>query len=262
MIEKIHKTSIISGKAEIESDVYIGPYCIIKEGVKIKNGSRLMSNVIIDGNTEIGLNCLIYPFVTIGLPPQDIKYKNEQTGIKIGDNNIIREYTSIHRASIDGDGFTNIGNSNFLMGYVHIAHDCKIGNSVIMANSAVLGGHVVIEDFAVIGGVVAIHQFVRLGAYSMLGGFSAIGQDVPPFMIAAGGRERGSELHGLNIIGLKRYGFSSESINTLKKAYSILFKENRLLKDALDKIKAEFQDIPEIKQLVEFIEKSKRGICR
>jgi UDP-N-acetylglucosamine acyltransferase len=259
MPKEIHKTTIISPKAEIADSVHIGPFCVIGEGAKIKKGTRLISNIIIEGNTEIGENCIIYPFATIGLPPQDLKYKNEKTGVKIGKRNIIREYASIHRASVGGDGMTEIGDGNFLMAYVHIAHDCKIGSSIAMANAATLAGHVVIEDFAFIGGVVAIHQYTRIGAYSMVGGFSGIGQDIPPFTMASGAR---AKLYGLNVIGLKRHGFSEEAINNLKKAYKTLFREKRTLKEALKKIKSELAGSPEVERLVEFIEKNKRGICR
>ena len=166
---------------EIEEEISIGPFCILREGVHIKNGTKLVSNVIIEGKTEIGENCTVYPFTSLGFPPQDLKYKGEKTGLKIGNNNIIREYTTIHRASVGGDGITTIGDNNFFMAYVHIAHDCKIGSSVIMSNVATLAGHVIIEDHAYIGGIVAVHQFTRIGAYSMVGGFSGIGQDIPPY---------------------------------------------------------------------------------
>jgi UDP-N-acetylglucosamine acyltransferase len=259
MGKEIHPTAIISDDAEIEDGTYIGPFCIIKEGVRIKKGARLVSNVIIEGNSEIGENCVIYPFTSIGLPPQDVKYKGEITGVKIGNNNIIREYITIHRASIGGDGLTEIGDSNFLMAYVHIAHDCKIGNSIIMANVATLAGHVVVEDYVVVGGLVAVHQFTRIGAYSMVGGFSGVGQDIPPYMIASGAR---AKLFGLNTIGLKRHGFSDSTINELKKAYKILFREKHTMKEALKKIQEELPYTEEIKHLIEFIQKNRRGICR
>jgi len=222
MAKEIHPTAIISPDVEIEEDTYIGPFCIIHDKVRIKKGTRLISNVIIEGTTEIGENCTIYPFTSIGLPPQDLKYKGEKTAVKIGNNNTIREYITIHRASVSGDKITAIGDHNFLMAYVHIAHDCKIGNSVIMANLATLAGHVVVEDHAVIGGLVAIHQFTRIGAYTMVGGFSGVGQDIPPYMIASGARVK---LFGLNTVGLKRHGFSDSTVNELKKAYKILFRE-------------------------------------
>ncbi|MBI4690988.1 MAG: acyl-ACP--UDP-N-acetylglucosamine O-acyltransferase [Nitrospirae bacterium] len=259
MKTEIHKTAIIDPKASIDEGVFIGPFCIVGEGVKLKKGVRLSSNVIIEGNTEIGENCQIYPFAGIGLPPQDLKYKGEKTGVRIGSNNIIREYVTIHRGSVGGDGITGIGNNNFLMAYVHIAHDCKIGNNVIMTNLATLAGHVVVEDYAYIGGIVAVHQFTRIGGYSMVGGFSGVGQDIPPYTMASGPR---AKLFGLNSIGLKRQGFPDSTINNLKKAYKIIFREKHTLKEALKKVQKEFPDSKEIRHLVEFIEKNKRGICR
>ncbi|MEW6571724.1 MAG: acyl-ACP--UDP-N-acetylglucosamine O-acyltransferase [Nitrospirota bacterium] len=259
MGKEIHPTAIVSPDADIEEDTYIGPFCTVGEGVRIRKGTRLISNVIIEGISEIGENCLIYPFTSIGLPPQDLKYKGERTGVKIGNNNSIREYITIHRGSVGGDGVTTIGDNNFLMAYVHIAHDCKIGNSVIMANLATLAGHVVVEDYAVISGVVAVHQFTRIGSYAMIGGFSGVGQDIPPYVMASGAR---AKLFGLNTIGLKRHGFSDSTINELKKAYKILFREKRTLKDAVKKIQEDLPYTDEIKHLIEFIQKNKRGICR
>jgi UDP-N-acetylglucosamine acyltransferase len=259
MGKDIHSTAIVSPKAEIDEGTSIGPFCIIQDGVHIRKGTRLISNVIIEGDTEIGENCVVYPFTSIGLPPQDMKYKGEKTGVKIGSNNTIREYSTIHRASVGGNGATSIGDGNFFMAYVHVAHDCKIGNSIIMANVATLAGHVLIEDHAVIGGLVAIHQFTRIGAYSMVGGFSGVGQDIPPYMIASGAR---AKLFGLNAIGLKRHGFTDSTINELKKAYKILFREKRTLKDAIQKIQEDLPYTDEIKHLIEFIQKNKRGICR
>ncbi len=259
MEKEIHPTAIISPEAEIEEGVTVGPFCILNDRVHIRKGARLISNVIVEGDTEIGENCVVHPFTSIGLPPQDLKYRGEKGGLKIGNNTIIREYVTIHRASVGGDGFTRIGDNNFLMAYVHVAHDCKIGNSVIMANLATLAGHVLVEDHAVIGGLVAIHQFTRIGAYAMVGGFSGIGQDIPPYMIASGAR---AKLFGLNTIGLKRHGFSDSTINELKKAYKILFREKRTLKDAIRKVQEELPYTDEIKHLIEFIQKNRRGICR
>jgi UDP-N-acetylglucosamine acyltransferase len=259
MGKEIHPAAIIETNVEIDEETFIGPFCIIRDGVYIKKGTKLISNIIIEGNTEIGENCTVYPFTSIGLPPQDLKYKGEKTGVKIGNNNIIREYTTIHRASVGGDGTTIIGDNNFLMAYVHVAHDCKIGNSVTMANVATLAGHVLIEDYAIIGGLVAIHQFTRIGAYAMVGGFSGVNQDIPPYMISSG---TPAKLFGLNTIGLKRQGFSDQTINELKKAYKILFREKRTLKDAIKKIQEDLPYTDEIKYLIEFIQKNKRGICR
>lgn len=255
----IHKTAVVSKKAEIDQGVVIGPYCVIGEGVKISKGTRLLSHVQVEGNTEIGENCQIYPFAVIGFPPQDLKYKGEPTGVKIGNNNIIREFVTIHRASVSGDGLTVVGDNCFIMAYVHIAHDCKIGNHVIMANLATLAGHVLVEDFVFVGGMVAVHQFTRIGAYAMIGGFSGVGQDIPPYTMASGPRAR---LYGLNTVGLKRRGFSDETINILKKAYKILFREKLQLKEALEKLEKELPKTKEIEHLIEFIESNKRGICR
>lgn len=259
MKAKVHDTAIVDASAELHDDVEVGPFCIIHAGVRVEKGSRLLSNVIVEGNTQIGEKCTIHPFSSIGFPPQDLKYKGENTRLVIGRNNIIREYATIHRASIGGDGSTTIGDNNFLMAYVHVAHDCKIGSNIIMANAATLAGHVLVEDYAVIGGLVAVHQFTRIGRYAMVGGFSGIGQDIPPYMVASGAR---AKLFGPNTIGLKRHGFSDATVNGIKKAYKILFREKRTLKDALKKIQDDVPVTDEIRHLVEFIEKNKRGICR
>jgi UDP-N-acetylglucosamine acyltransferase len=259
MKTKIHPTAIIDPKAEIDANVEIGPFCIIKAGVRIRKGTKLLSNVTVEGTTVIGENCVIYPFSSVGFPPQDVKYKGEDTRLVIGSGNIIREYASIHRASVGGGGATTIGDNSFFMAYVHVAHDCVIGSNVIMTNAATLAGHVVVEDFAYIGGLVAVHQFTRIGRYAMVGGFSGIGQDIPPYMIASGAR---AKLFGPNTIGLQRRGFSEKTINEIKKAYRILFREKRTLRDALKQVREEFPSSPEITHLVEFIEKNKRGICR
>jgi UDP-N-acetylglucosamine acyltransferase len=259
MKTKIHPTAIVDPKAEIDSNVEIGPFCIVRAGVEIRKGSKLLSNVVVEGTTSISENCTIYPFTSIGFAPQDLKYRGEDTRLVIGSGTIIREYASVHRASVGGDGATIIGENSFLMAYVHVAHDCVIGSNVIMTNAATLAGHVVVEDFAYIGGLVAVHQFTRIGRYAMVGGFSGIGQDIPPYMIASGAR---AKLFGPNTIGLQRRGFSDETINEIKKAYKILFREKRTLKDALKKVQEEYPSSPEITHLVEFIEKNKRGICR
>jgi UDP-N-acetylglucosamine acyltransferase len=259
MTRHIHATAIVSGHAEVAEDVSIGPYCIVGDGVVLGKGVRLISHVMIDRDTEVGEGTVIYPFASIGLPPQDLKYRDEKTKTRIGKRNIIREYTTVHRGSVGGEGVTEIGDGNFLMAYVHVAHNCMIGNSVVMANAATLAGHVRVQDHAVIGGLVAVHQFTQIGAYAMVGGFSGIGQDVPPYMMVSGAR---AKLYGLNLIGLKRHGFSDDAIASLKKAYKILFREKRTLKEAIKKIRAELPQTPEIITLVTFVEESTRGICR
>lgn len=259
MPKNIHPTAIIDNEAVIGEDVSIGPYCIITNKVKIGRGTRLISNVIVEGTTEIGEDCSIYPFTSVGLPPQDLKYKDECTSVVIGDRNIIREYATIHRASVDGDKTTVLGSDNFIMAYVHIAHDCKIGSHIIMANAVTLAGHVTIEDYAVMGGLAAVHQFTRVGAYAMVGGLSAIAQDVPPYTVASGNR---AKLFGLNIVGLKKHGFSAETIAGLKKAYKIFFREKTNLADAISRVRSEVPFTDEINHLIMFIDKNKRGICR
>jgi UDP-N-acetylglucosamine acyltransferase len=255
---KIHRTAVVASDTKLADGVNVGPYCIIGNGVKLGKNTQLISHVIVE-RTEVGKDCVVYPFTTIGLPPQDTKYKGEKTKVKIGDTNIIREYVTIHRASVRGDGVTEIGNDNFLMAYVHIAHDCKIGNSIAIANAATLAGHVMIEDFAVIGGLVAVHQFARIGTYSMVGGFSGVGQDIPPYTVASGSR---AKLYGLNIIGLRRHGFEELMIRDLKRAYKILFRSKLTLKEAIDKVKLEIKQSKEIKHLIKFLEQNRRGICR
>jgi len=255
---KIHKTAVIAAGAKFSDGVEIGPYCVIGKNVKLGKNTRLFSHIVIE-EAEIGSDCAIYPFTSIGLPPQDIKYTGEKTKVKIGNNNVVREYITIHRASVDGDGVTKIGDNNFLMAYVHIAHDCDIGNNIIIANATTLAGHVIVEDFAFIGGMVAVHQFTRIGAYAMIGGFSGIPQDIPPYTTAAGER---AKLYGLNTIGIKRRNFTDSSIADLKKAYKILFRSKLTLKDAISKIKSEIEPCEEVNYLLDFIEKNKRGICR
>jgi UDP-N-acetylglucosamine acyltransferase len=254
----IHHTAIVDKDVQLDEGVKIGPYCIIGKGVKLGKGTELQSNIVIE-KTEIGQNCKVFPFTSIGLPPQDTKYTDQETTVKIGDNNIIREYITIHRASVDGDYVTHIGDNNFLMAYVHIAHNCKVGNMVTMANCATLAGHVELGDYTIVGGLVAIHQFTRIGSYAMVGGFSGIGMDVPPYMMASGSR---ASLYGLNVIGLKRRGFSEELINDLKECYKILYKSNLTLVDALKTISEQIRPSQEVKHLIEFIEKNKRGIMR
>lgn len=255
---KVHRTAVVASNVKLSEGVHIGPYCIVGKGVKLGKNTKLISHVVIE-ETEMGNDCTVYPFTIIGLPPQDIKYKNEKTKVKIGDSNIIREYATIHRASVDGDGVTKIGDNNFIMAYVHIAHDCNIGSSITMANASMLAGHVTVEDFVVTGGLVAVHQFTRIGAYSMVGGFSGVGQDIPPYTTASGSR---AKLYGLNTIGLKRYGFNESILKDLKRAYRILFRSKLTLKEAIDMVKREIRQSKEIKHLIEFIEKNKRGICR
>lgn len=256
--QKIHPTAVIQSGAEIGADVDIGPYSVIGKDVKIGKGTWIASHVVIDGWTTIGEGCKIHQFSSIGAPPQDISYKGDKTEALIGNNNVVREFVTIHRATAKQNKKTVIGDNNFLMAYVHIAHDCIIGNNVVMANAATLAGHVRVEDNAIIGGLVAIHQFANIGAYAIVGGASAITHDVPPYVMAVGNR---AKLYGLNKVGLRRQGFSREEIDILKKAYNILFRSGLTLKDAVGKLEDMKQSI-HVERLLEFIKNSKRGITR
>jgi len=255
----IHPSALVSPGARIADEVAIGPFSVIGENVTVGRGTSIDSHVVIDGNTVIGERNRIYPFVSIGLPPQDIAYKGEDTRIVIGDENIIREFVTVNRATTKQDRVTTIGNKNYLMAYAHIAHDCSLGNDIIMSNAATLGGHIEIGDYAVIGGLVAVHQFVRIGAYAFIGGKSALVKDIPPFMMASGDR---AKLYGLNQIGLKRQGFSQEKINNLKRAYQIIWRDHHLFQEALERVKQEIPTFKELETLLEFLNSSKRGILR
>jgi len=254
----IHKTAIIDKSAEIDSSVDIGPYVIIGKEVKIKRGVFIGAYSFIEFAT-INENCKIYQNVCIGTPPQDLKYKNEKTYVIIGNDCIIREFATIHRASLTE--YTTIGKKCYLMAYSHVAHDCILGEGVIMANCASLGGHVQIDDRAVIGGLAAIHQFCKVGKLAMLGGGTMVTMDVPPFVVACGDRVK---LYGLNYVGLKRNEFSKETIDNLKYAYKTLFMSKLSLTVALERLEnynIEKKD-KEIEYLINFIKSSKRGICR
>ncbi len=256
----IHPTAIVHPKAELGEDIEVGPYSIIGEHVRIGRGSRLVSHVSVEGWTEIGSHCQIFPFASIGMAPQHLQYKGEPTRVVIGDHNILREYVTVNRGTVQGGGLTSLGHHNFLMAYVHIAHDCQVGNHVVMANSATLAGHISIGDHSIIGGLVGIHQFVRIGAYVMIGGCSAVGKDVPPFVRAAGGYR--AQLYGINAIGLRRQGLSNERISALKRAYELLFRSGLRLAEAMKQAREDFKDHPDVLQMINFLDGSKRGVCR
>lgn len=257
----IHSTAIVHPSANIAEGVKIGPYAVIEENVIIGAGSSIGPHAFIGRWTVLGENNQIYHMTSVGAPPQDLKYKGEECWTRIGSNNVIREFATVHRGTVTGHAETVMGNNNLLMSYSHVAHDCRVGNGVVMANSATLAGHVTVQDNVILGGLVAIHQFVTIGAYSMLGGGTLVGLDIPPYMIATSGK-RDAKLRGLNLIGLKRRGFSDESIASLKKAYRILFMADLKQPEAVARVKAEITGCPEVDNLISFIEKSERGICR
>ena len=255
----IHPTAIVHPHARIAEGVEIGPYSVIGEHVSVGRDTKIASHVLIEGWTTIGERNHIHSFSSIGTPPQDIGYRGEETYLDIGNDNVIRECATVHRATTKEDRRTVIGDKNFLMAYSHVAHDCKLGNNVIMANSVALGGHIVIGDHAILGGIVAVHQFVKIGSYAIIGGQSAVSLDIPPYVSAAGNR---AQLYGLNLVGLKRKGFSDAAISTLKKAYKILFRSGLTQDEAIHKALEEFPGSPEVQTLVDFIRASKRGITR
>ncbi len=255
----IHPTAIIHKNAELDSSVEVGPYCTIGEHVKIGKNTRLRSHIVIDGWTTIGTDNTIYPFTSIGLEPQDLKFKGEETRLVVGDHNMIREYVTLHRGTAPGGGITQIGSNTVLMAYTHVAHDCILGDRVIMSNAATLAGCITVGDDAIIGGLSGIHQFVRIGSYAMVGGCSAVAQDVPPYVRVAGNH---AKLYGINSIGLKRHGFSLDQIQTLKAVYKLLFRSGLTLKDAVKQSREKWPKLPEVERFLRFVEKSERGICR
>ena len=257
---KIHPTAVISQGAEISENCEIGPYTVIGEHVKIGSGTRIGANTVIEGNTEIGENNNISHLVTIGTPPQDVGYRGEDTRVVIGNDNIIREYTTIHRATTKQDWVTIIGNNNYIMSYAHIAHDCVMGNNIIMVNAATLGGHTSVGDHVTLSSFIASHQFVRIGAYAFISGLTGLPKDIPPYMMASGLR---ANLYGLNLVGLRRHGFSREAITGLRKAYRIIWRECSLVKNGIKRVKEEMDTFPELDVLMDFLTAdSARGITR
>ena len=255
----IHPSAIIHPKAEIDTDVEIGPYTIIAENVTIGSGTVIGSHVVVDPYVSIKPDCHIFQYASVGAQPQAIKFKGEITYVKIGRGTVVREFVTINRGTAFGTGVTEIGEDNLLMAYCHVAHDCQTGRRVILANNATLAGHIVIGDYVTVGGLVAIHQFVRIGEYAYVGGKSAVPKDIPPYVIAAGDR---AKLHGLNRVGLKRYGFSESTVAALKKVYRIFFRIGITLNEAIERAQAEVDHLPEVNNFINFIKSSQRGITR
>lgn len=252
---RIHPTAIISPEARIGAQVTIGPYCCIGPNVEIKDNTYIGPHVIIEGTTEIGPNCKLIAACSIGLPPQDISYKDEPTGVKIGENTIVREYVTIHRAT--KEGFTTIGSNCFLMNCVHIGHNTQVGNHIIMASSSTLGGYVIVQDFVFIGGLTAIHQHCRIGESAMVGGMSGSRLDAPPYFIANG---IPITIRGINKVGLRRRGIKADVREELSKAYKLIYQSGLNTTNALKKIEDELVQFVEIKKLVNFYRTSKRGV--
>jgi UDP-N-acetylglucosamine acyltransferase len=251
-LSNIHPTAIVDKNARLGENVTIGPFSIIGSEVTIGDNAEISSHVRIDGWTKIGKNCKIFQGAVLGTIAQDLKFRGERTGLEIGDNTVIREYATLNLATGEGEK-TIIGNNCFLMAYVHVAHNCVIGNEVILANAVNLAGHIYIEDYAILGGLTAVHQFVHIGQHCFVGGMTRVSQDILPYIRVAGSP---LEVSGLNSVGLRRRGYSRESLSMLKKAYKLLFRSDLNTSQALEKIKSELPESAEKSVVVEFIEKS------
>ncbi|HEY1373250.1 MAG TPA: acyl-ACP--UDP-N-acetylglucosamine O-acyltransferase [Candidatus Binatia bacterium] len=258
-MSKIHPTAIVDSRAELDREVEVGPYSIIGPGVKIGRGTRVKAHVVIEGNTTIGQENVIFQFATVGSIPQDLKYKGEDSGLVIGDRNTIREFVSLNPGTAGGGMVTRVGSHNLLMMYCHIAHDCILGDHNVIANGATLGGHVTLEDFVIAGGLTGIHQFVKIGTSALLGAGSMVSKDVPPYCNATGDR---AKLKGLNVEGMRRRGFSKEQIEGVRKAYRIIFQSGLTVKAAVKKVRKDLPGSPEVERIAAFVEGSQRGICR
>ncbi len=250
----IHPTAIINNKSKISNDVEIGPYCIIGPDVELGSKTKLHSHVSIIGNTKIGANNEIFPFVSIGTDPQDLKYKGEKNSIIIGNNNKFREYVNINPGTEQGGTVTKIGNNNLLMVYCHVAHDCNLGDNIVLANNVQVGGHVVIQDNAIVGGSCAIHQFSRIGKLAMVGGMTGVLSDVIPFGLSLGNR---NNLVGLNLIGLRRAKISNNNIKILQKSYDVIF-SNQDFRSNIDNLNTDLKDNKYVKIIIDFINSDKK----
>jgi UDP-N-acetylglucosamine acyltransferase len=255
----IHPTALIDPSAELANDVSVGPYTIIGADVQIDSGTSIGPHAVIKGPTRIGRDNRIFQFASIGEDPQDKKYHGEITRLEIGDRNVIREYATIHRGTIQDQGITRLGNDNLLMAYTHVAHDCVVGDGVIMANAASLAGHVYVDNFAILGGFSLVHQFCRIGQYSFSAMGSVINRDILPYVMVGGSP---TKPHGINNVGLERQGFSPESIRQIRKAYKIIYKSGLKLDEALQNLVEMAVEAPEVLPMVEFLQQTGRSIIR
>ncbi len=255
----IHSTAVIDSSAELAANVTVGPYTVIGPDVVIGAGTEIGSHVAINGPTRMGEDNRIFQFASIGEAPQDKKYAGEPTRLEMGDRNTIREFVTINRGTAQDEGVTSVGDDNWIMAYVHIAHDCRIGNQTIFANNASLAGHVTIADYVILGGFTLVHQFCSLGAHSLTAFGSGISLNIPPYVTVGGSPARA---HGLNMEGLRRRGFSEDTRKLLKQAYKTLYRENNSLQDAIKILKERAQGNAELEELASFLEQQKRGIVR
>lgn len=256
----IHPTALIHPKAELDPSVSVGPWCMVGPNVKIKKNTKLMSHVVIDGWTEIGEENMIFPFAVLGAVPQDLKYRGEPTQLIIGNHNTIRESVTLNLGTVQGGGVTRLGDSNLLMAYTHLGHDCVVGNHCIIANSGGLAGHVILDDYVTVGGMVGISQFVRVGAHAYILGQSGLERDVPPYSIAMGSRP--ASIKGANIVGLRRRGFSADTIQKINEAIKLWSRPDIQKEQCLLEIESQYGEYPEIQNFVSFIRKSEYGVVR
>jgi UDP-N-acetylglucosamine acyltransferase len=255
----IHSTAIVHPGARIDATAEIGPYAVIGEHVVIGAGTTVGPHSVIEGWTEIGKDNRIFQFASVGAVPQDLKFHGEQSTLRLGDRNTVREFVTMHRGTEDGGGETVVGNDNLFMAYAHVAHDCRVGNHVILANAATLAGHVTVDDHAILGGLSAVHQFTRIGTHAMISGGSMVNQDITPYTIAQGDR---AQPVGINLVGLKRRGFSEEAIRSIKNAYKVIFRSGLRMEEALEQVAEDAARFPELALFVDFIKGSQRGIAR
>ena len=257
---KAHPTAIIHPRAQVACTVTVGPYTVIGEGVELGDDCEVMSHVVLGGPTRIGKGNRIFPWASIGLEPQDLKYHGEPTRLEVGDGNVFREFITVHRGTVGGGGVTRIGNHNLLMAYVHIAHDCKLGDHIIMANGASLAGHVEIGDHAMVGAFCGIHQFCRVGAYSFLGGYTLANKDILPYSKTSG--DRPMTVLGANSIGLERRGLAKDDVDELQSAFRLLSRSKLNTTQALEAIESRGFKSEHVRALVEFIKTSERGVVK
>jgi len=253
----IHPTAIVDPAAELAAGVSVGPYSIIGSQVVVGPDTEIGPHVVIKDYTIIGARCRIFQFAALGEIPQDLKFAGEVSHLIIGDDNTIREFATMHRGTAGGGGVTRVGRGNLFMAYSHVAHDCLIGDGVIMSNAATLGGHIMVEDRAILGGFAAVHQFSRIGCHAFIGGASAVPRDVPPYAMAVGNR---AKLVGLNLVGLKRRGFADSTVQALRQAFELLFASGLNLKEGVARVREELPPLPEVQHLLQFVESSERGL--
>ena len=259
-MSEIDPRAVVHEGASLAEGVEVGPFAVIGPHVSVGEGTRIGSHCVVDGHTILGSGCRVFPYASVGTIPQDLKYAGEESRLEVGDRTVIREFTTVNIGTEGGGGVTRVGADCLLMAYSHVAHDCQLGDHVILANAVNLAGHVVVGEWAVIGGLSAVHQFVRIGAHAFVGGCSAVTLDVPPYVSAAGNR---AKLYGLNLTGLRRRGFGDDTLRALRRAYRALFQGKSTLAEAIEGVRRdEVYRVPEVQRFVEFIAESERGVTR